>query len=46
MFKTLPSDAGAMDPIPGLGAKIYITCGQKTKTYNRSNIETNSIRTF
>ena len=44
--KTSPSNAGAAGLIPGQEAKILHALCQKTKTQNRSNIVTNSIRTF
>ena len=46
MFKTLPSNAGAMGSIPGQGAKMPFRQKKKTNTQNRSNIVTNSIKTL
>ena len=37
---------GVVGLIPGQGARIPQACGQKTKHKNRSNIVTNSIKTF
>ena len=45
MVKTSPSSAGGAGSIPGRGAKIPHASRQKTKTLNRSNIVTNSIKT-
>ena len=46
MLKTLPSGAGSMGLMPGLGVKSSMTCGRETKTWNRSNSATSSIKIF
>ena len=45
VVKALPSNARGTVSIPCQGAKISIPCGQKTKTWSRNNIVTNSIKT-
>ena len=44
VLKTLPSGAGSMGLMPGLGVKSYMPCGRETKTWNRSNSATSSIK--
>ena len=44
MVKTLPSKAGGVDSLPGLGARSLMPQDQKTE--NRSNIVTTSIKTL
>lgn len=44
MAKTLPSRAEDVSSIPGWGPKTHRHCGHKTKTFNRSNIATNSVK--
>ena len=40
-----PSNAGVFGSIPGWGAKIsYVSNTRRTKTENRNNIVTNSVR--
>ena len=47
VVKTLPFNARGAGLIPGLGAKIPHALGPKSqKTYNRSNIVANSIKTL
>ena len=47
VVKTLPSKAGGVGSIPGPErARIPHACGQKTKTWNRSDIVANSITTL
>ena len=43
--KTSPSNTMDVGLIPGQRAKIRHACGQKTKTENRNNIVTSSIKT-
>lgn len=45
MAKTSPSRAEDVSSIPGWGPKTHRHCGHKTKTFNRSNIATNSVKT-
>ena len=44
MVKTSPSNAGGTGSVPDRGAKILH--GSWSKNKNRSNIETNSIKSF
>ena len=46
MVETLPSKAEDVSLIPGWGAKILHALWPKTKTQNRSNIVTKSIKIF
>ena len=46
VFRTSPSNAEGTGSIPGREAKIPHALGPKTKTENRSNIVTNSIKTL
>ena len=45
VVKTLHSNAGGVGSTPGQGAKIHMPPGKKPKTWNRSNIVINSIKT-
>ena len=42
----LPSRAGGVGLIPGRGARSHRPRGQETKTQNRNDIITNSIKTL
>ena len=44
VVKTPPFSAGGVVLIPGWGVRSHMSCGQTTKTLNRSNIVTNSIK--
>ena len=44
VVKTLPSKAGGVDSLPGLGARSLMPQDQKTE--NRSNIVTTTIKTL
>ena len=46
VVKTLPSNSGGAGSIPGQGAKIPHASQTKSKAESRSNIVTNSIKTF
>ena len=46
VVKTLPSKAGGEGSTPGRELRSYMPQGQKTKTQNRSNLVTDSIKTF
>ena len=46
MVKTLPSNAEGAGLFPGQGPKIPQASQQKTKTWNRSSIATNSLKTL
>ena len=46
MVKTSPSNSGGVGSIPSCGAKIPQASRPKTKTLIRSNVVTNSIKTF
>ena len=46
VVKTLPSNAGGEGSIPGQGGKIPYASLPKNQRWNRSNIVTNSIKSF
>ena len=46
VVKTLPSNKGGTGSISSGGLRSHMPHSQKTKTQNRSNIVTNSIKTL
>ena len=46
VVKTSPSNAGGEGQIPGRELRSHMPQGQKTKTQNRSNLVTDSIKTL
>ena len=46
VVKTLPSKAGGEGSTPGRELRSYMPQGQKTKTQNRSNLVTDSVKTL
>ena len=46
VVKTLPSNAGAEGSITGRELRSHMPRGEKTKTQNRSNLVTDSIKTL
>ena len=46
VVKTSPSNAGGEGSIPGRELRSHMSQGQKTKTQNRSNLVTDSVKTL
>ena len=46
VVKTSPSNAGGEGSIPGRELRSHMPQGQKTKTQNRSNLVTDSVKTL